>query len=190
MMGKAQRMGKAICGSISTRDGNQFYNRFHCVFPDGQFFSYDKRHLFSYGKENLHYTPGAQRNIFNYDGWKIRPVICYDLRFPAWCRNTNEYDLLLIVANWPAARIHHWDVLITARGIENQCYVAAVNRVGQDGNQLQYPGHSQVVDMNGHSLLKMNADQTIGNSIISMDALRAFRDKFRFLQDRDHYILE
>jgi len=109
-----------IAGSIAVKDGDQFYNRFYCVSPNGDTHQYDKRHLFSYGKEDHHYSPGHQQLTFQIGEWKIRALVCYDLRFPAWCRNTDAYDVMVVVANWPEPRIHHWDALLRARAIENQ----------------------------------------------------------------------
>ncbi len=113
------------------------------------------------------------------------PVICYDIRFPAWCRNTMDYDVLLVVANWPAARIHHWDALLRARAIENQCYVVAANRTGTDGNGLAYPGHSAVYDMNGEAMLFAGEGEGAFEAVLDADALMAFRTRFPFLADRD-----
>ena len=122
---------------------------------------------------------------FQIGDWKIMPIICYDLRFPAWCRNVDDYDVLLVVANWPQARIHHWDALLRARAIENQCYVVAVNRVGKDGNNLVYNGHSTVYDMNGNAILEMESKEEIGRAELRKEDLLHFRNQYRFLQDRD-----
>src|SRR5687767_12279652 len=137
MIENSQRLNTAIAGSVSVSVGDKYYNRFYFVHPEGTVEHYDKRHLFSYGKENDHYHAGDSRITIDFNGWKIMPIICYDLRFPVWCRNNLDYDLMIIVANWPSARIHHWDALIRARAIENQSYIAAVNRIGIDGNGLQ-----------------------------------------------------
>lgn len=186
----SRRIDAVITGSLAVRDQGQYYNRWYCALPDGRLVSYDKKHLFSYGKEDQHYTSGQQQVVIEWKGWKIRPIVCYDLRFPVWIRNTQDYDLLLVAANWPAVRIHHWDALLRARAIENQCYVAAVNRVGTDGNGLVYNGHSAVYDMNGMEVL--TGGDTIGflKTSLNMTSLRAFRDQFRFLQDRDRFSLE
>ena len=176
-----------VCGSISVRDGDQYYNRFYAVAPDGSYHHYDKRHLFSYGKEDKHYTAGTEKLIFQVGEWRIRAVVCYDLRFPAWCRNLEDVDILLIVANWPQARIHHWDALLRARAIENQCFVVAVNRVGTDGNQLLYPGHSSVYDMDGQQRLFMDNREGFDNIALDREELIQYRNHYRFLQDRDRF---
>lgn len=190
MQTQAARYDTAVAGSIAVKDGGQYYNRWYCVLPEGGITTYDKRHLFSYGREDQHYTPGNVQATLTWRGWKIRPIICYDLRFPVWMRNVDDYDLLVVVANWPQARIHHWDALLKARAIENQCYVAAVNRVGTDGNGLQYNGHSGVFDMNGQGILMCDETEGLKTVAIDRQALTAFREQFRFLQDRDHFRLE
>jgi predicted amidohydrolase len=176
-----------LAGSIPVHDHGKFYNRFVLVGPNGEKVQYDKKHLFSYGKENHHYHAGTTPCVFDIEGWKIKAIVCYDLRFPAWCHNTEDYDMLLVVANWPAARIHHWDALLRARAIENQCYVVAVNRVGVDGNGLTYPGHSAVYDMNGHSLLDLKNDETMQSVLLDPSALDQFRSQYPFLLDRDAF---
>jgi predicted amidohydrolase len=181
----AERTGSVICGSLAVADGGRFYNRFHAVGPEGPIAQYDKKHLFTYSGEDKAYTAGNARIAFTVKGWRIMPVICYDIRFPAWCRNTLDYDVLLVVANWPAARIHHWDALLRARAIENQCYVVAVNRTGTDGNGLSYPGHSAVYDMNGESVLFTGGGDGAFDAALDADALTAFRTRFPFLADRD-----
>ena len=122
-----------VCGSLVIKEKNRFLNRFVWAQPDGQILYYDKRHLFRMAGEHSTYSAGKRRAIIEYMGWRICPQICYDLRFPVWSRNRNDYDLLLYVANWPERRVHAWKTLLTARAIENQCYVAAVNRIGNDG---------------------------------------------------------
>ena len=186
----AKEKNSVLAGSVSVKDGSQFYNRCYFTFPDNEVSHYDKKHLFSFGKEDQHYTPGADQITVDINGWKIRPIICYDLRFPAWCRNTVDYDLLLVVANWPVPRIHHWDALLKARAIENQSYVVGVNRTGTDGNGLAYNGHTSVYDMNGMQLLLLDEKETAVNIQLDHSTLKAFRDQFRFLQDRDKFIIE
>ena len=189
MIEQAQKLNIVIGGSVSTREGDQYFNRWYCVYPDGAVKSYDKRHLFSYGKEDQFYTSGDAHLVFEISGWKIMPVICYDLRFPVWCRNTTGYDLMVVVANWPTPRIHHWDTLLKARAIENQCYVAAVNRIGSDGNNLHYPGHSSIYDMNGIALLELKDKEGVGIFNLDKSALTQYREHFRFLQDQDTFSL-
>jgi len=189
MLRKADELQTHISGSIAVKDGVQFYNRFYCVGPNGEQNQYDKKHLFSYGKEDHHYSPGQQQLTFQLGEWRIRAIVCYDLRFPVWCRNTDNYDILLMVANWPEARIHHWDALLTARAIENQCYVVGVNRIGTDGNKLVYNGHSAVYDMNGKAVLEMESKEGIGKAVLDKQSLIQFRQQYRFLQDRDQFTL-
>ena len=189
MITQARVRNTAITGSISVAEGTQYFNRWYCVFPNGQMVQYDKKHLFSYGGEDKHYTAGSSKTFIEIKGWKIMPVICYDIRFPAWCRNTDSYDLMMVVANWPVARIHHWDALLKARAIENQSYVAAVNRIGTDGNGLHYNGHSTVFDMNGQEILALGEKEGFETLALDKQLLSAYRDQFRFLQDRDPFTL-
>jgi len=190
MIATSGRTQAAITGSLAVADQGHYFNRWYGVFPDGQWVSYDKKHLFSYGKEDQHYTSGHQQPLMEWKGWRIRPIVCYDLRFPVWVRNTQDYDLLVVAANWPATRIHHWDTLLRARAIENQCFVAAVNRVGTDGNGLIYNGHSAVYDMNGMELLHGSDSTGLSTTRIDKAALEAYREQFRFLQDRDRFHLD
>jgi len=187
MLQKAASSSAHIAGSISMKVNGQYFNRFCVVSPTGKIQHYDKRHLFSYGKEDHHYSAGKEQLTFSIGDWKIRAIVCYDLRFPLWCRNTDEYDILLVVANWPRPRIHHWDALLRARAIENQAFVVAVNRVGIDGNQLEYNGHSAVIDMNGITLLDMMEKEEIGKMALDKEALTQYRQQYRFLQDRDAF---
>ena len=157
--------------------------------PDGTFQSYDKKHLFSLSDEPTHYTAGKERIIINYKGWKICPLICFDLRFPVWSRNTENYDLLIYVANWPEKRAHHWRSLLMARAIENQAYTIGVNRVGIDGNQVYHSGDTSIIDYNG-SILAHTAH--VENNItieLEYQKQQDFRQKLRFLADRDAFQL-
>ena len=189
MIRKASVTQCHIAGSLAIKENGLRFNRFFCVSPQGDIHHYDKKHLFSYGRENQHYSPGSHPLTFKIGNWKIRAIICYDLRFPVWCRNTDAYDLLLVVANWPEARIHHWDTLLRARAIENQSYVVGVNRLGTDGNHLVYNGHSAGYDMNGHSLLEMGVGEGIGHLVMDMEKLKQFRLQYPFLQDQDKFSL-
>lgn len=131
---------------MTIRENGKFYNRLVFVFPSGEIRNYNKRHLFSLAGEEKVYASGTEKLIVEYKGWKICPLICYDLRFPVFSRNVEDYDLLLYVANWPQQRIQAWDILLKARSVENICYTIGVNRIGEDGNNHPYSGHSQVVD--------------------------------------------
>lgn len=189
MQEQAKKRKTSIGGSISIKDGDQYFNRWYCVYPNGHTEYYDKKHLFSSGKENDHYTAGNKTIIIEINGWRIMPIICYDLRFPAWCRNKNAYDLLVVAANWPTGRIHHWDALIKARAIENQAYAAAVNRIGTDANGLQYNGHSQVIDMAGQECLSPDVNEGVKSIILDKEKLSTYRKQYPFLKDMDPYSL-
>ena len=167
MKGLSSKHDCVITGSaVIDDDGRK--NRFLWVEPDGSVQFYDKRHLMALAGEDQRYVAGNERKIFEFRGWRICPQICYDLRFPVWCRNRNDYDLLLIVANWPGSRIDAWSTLLKARAIENQCYVAAVNRVGSDGNDYEYPGASVVHDPLGETVLKLGQAEECGQAVISV----------------------
>ena len=144
MLDKARKKDCLILGSLLIAENENFYNRLVVAFPEGEIKYYDKRHLFSYAGEDEVFAQGADRLVFNYKGFTICPLICYDLRFPVWARNTEDIDLLIYVANWPNARMYAWDTLLKARAIENLCYSVGVNRVGVDQNNLAYTGHSAV----------------------------------------------
>lgn len=188
MKAHSQKLNTAIAGSIAVADGGKYYNRCYIVQPQGHIDHYDKKHLFSYGKEDRHYTAGIERKVIEIKGWKVMPIVCYDLRFPVWCRNVDaKYDLMIVMANWPAPRIHHWDALLRARAIENQSYIAAVNRIGTDGNGLHYPGHSIVIDMNGEQAVDIEETESVRYVTIDKDTLNDYREHYRFLQDQDPF---
>lgn len=181
----AKSKNTAITGSLVIKENNHFYNRLVFVFPSDEMQYYDKRHLFSLAGEDESYAAGAKKLIIEYKGWKICPLICYDLRFPVFSRNTEEYDLLLYVANWPIARITAWDALLRARAIENMCYTIGVNRVGEDGNNHPYPGHSQVIDFLGNTITESSENETILIAELDKQQLLETRKKLGFLSDRD-----
>ncbi len=184
----AMDFGFALCGSIIIVENGKYYNRFLFVTPKGEILQYDKRHLFSIGQEHIEYTPGSKRVVIDYLGWRILPQICYDLRFPVWSRNRNDYDLMINVANFPGSRREVWNTLLKARAIENQCYVAAANRVGVDGMNISYTGDSQLVNARGQVVaqLEQNAEGTISASF-KLDELSDFRAKFPVLPDADDF---
>lgn len=191
MKQESRQGGFALCGSIMAREGDDFYNRFVWVDPQGQVEYYDKRHLFQMGGEHEIYKAGKSLITINYKGWRIAPFICYDLRFPVWSRNANTYDLAIYVANWPAPRYQVWEKLLLARAIENQCYVIGVNRVGIDGRDLKYSGNSMLVDPRGDAVLQFTPGIAEIKSVeISKDELLAFRKKFPVLTDADQFRLE
>ena len=176
---QAKKHNAVITGSviIQAADGSH-RNRLLWARPDGEILHYDKRHLFRMAGEHKHYTPGERQVQFEVKGWRIRPLICYDLRFPVWSRDAQDTDLLLYTANWPAARRQHWNRLLPARGIENLCYVAAVNRVGTDGKGFAYSGDSQVLDFQGESLLSAGEADGVFTVVLSAAELAAYRTKF------------
>jgi len=185
----AREKGCAIAGSVVITEPPDRFNRLVFVTPDGATRHYDKRHLFAFGGENKRYTPGNERVIVDYLGWRINLQICYDLRFPAWCRNRNDYDLMLLVANWPSRRVHHWSLLLEARAIENQSWVIGVNRVGEDGNGLKYPGCSVVHDPAGACVT--NLEDAERSMLVELDLSRVeqVRSDFPFQADADDFIL-
>ncbi|MDO5570853.1 MAG: amidohydrolase [Bacteroidales bacterium] len=178
----------AICGSIIIKENNRCYNRGFFITPKQEFF-YDKKHLFRMGSESKNFVPGKEQLIINYKGWNIMLQICYDLRFPVWCRNiNNNYDLLIFVASWPKSRQNAWNALLKARAIENICYVAAVNRVGTDDTGNSYQGDSQIIDMKGNEIYKAFPDSvSFSTKSISLLNLKTFRDKFPVWMDADKF---
>ena len=178
----------------------EYYNRLIWMLPNGQYGIYDKRHLFAYAGEEDHYTAGTKRLIASVKGWKINLLVCYDLRFPVWARQTPprheterglggevEYDVLIYVANWPEKRIHAWKTLLQARAIENQCYVVGVNRVGNDGNNIHYCGESMIVDPMGEVLYTKKEEEDIFTLALDKTHLQDVREKLPFLKDADDF---
>ena len=186
----SSKKGIAIVGSLVISENNNFYNRLLFVEPSGKITYYDKRHTFTLVGEDETYTAGKEKVIIDYKGWKICPLICYDLRFPVWARNTEDYDVLIYVANWPKPRVSAWDALLKARAIENMCYCIGVNRVGIDGVNSNYSGHSAVYDVLGNTLTSMipNEEQI---EIITLEKrhIDAYRNKFKFLNDKDSFTI-
>jgi len=187
----AKRANSAVCGSIVISENNNYYNRFVFATPEGNLQCYDKRHTFTLAGENKVYKSGNKRLIIDYKGWKLHPLVCYDLRFPVWARNTDDYDVVMYVANWPKPRINAWDALLKARAIENMSYCIGVNRVGFDNNNYEYVGHSAIYDGLGECItnIKHNAEQT---EIVTLEKahLQAIRQKLKFLGDRDAFTLK
>jgi omega-amidase len=181
-----------LTGSLIIEDKGNYYNRLIWMLPDGTYGQYDKRHLFAYGGENRKYSPGSSRLIASVKGWKILLQVCYDLRFPVWSRlsSQGEYDLLINVANWPERRSGAWKILLQARAIENQCYVAGLNRVGLDGNQIAHSGDSMIVDPVGEILDHRSRDEEILTSILQKEHVEEVRMKFPFWKDADHFKIE
>ncbi|MDH4254729.1 MAG: amidohydrolase [Gammaproteobacteria bacterium] len=185
----AASTGAAVCGSVIIRENGSFFNRFVCAEPNGVLHTYDKRHLFRLAGEDRHYVAGDRLATFALQGWRICPMICYDLRFPVWSRNRGNYDLLLYVANWPNRRHLAWETLVRARAIENLAYVAAVNRVGEDGNDLPYSGGSAVIDYLGQDLVGLGDATGYATATLDYEALLKFRDRFPFHADADDFTL-
>jgi predicted amidohydrolase len=188
MREKAIEIKKAITGSLIIKEEERYYNRLVFALPDGLVHFYNKRHLFTHAGENEHYTAGKKRLVVNYLGWRICPLICYDLRFPVWSANRNDYDLLLYIANWPQKRHNVWEILPQARAIENQSYVAAVNRIGEDGQGASHNGFSRIIDYNGYIIEQASTDkEEIITSSLSFEKLHEFRKKFDFIADADPF---
>lgn len=190
MRQQAARMDAVVTGSIIVGENDKYYNRLFWVRPDGSYNTYNKRHLFTMAGEQEHYTPGKEKLITDLKGWKVCPMVCYDLRFPVWCRNTgNDYDLLLFVANWPDKRSHAWRQLLIARAIENQAYVVGVNRTGHDGNDHYYAGYSGLIDPLGENADMHAHEDYINTYTLSAERLRTIREKMPFLPDADKFEL-
>ncbi|WP_370003234.1 amidohydrolase, partial [Winogradskyella sp.] len=181
----------AIVGSLVIAENDNYYNRLVFVEPNGTLTTYDKRHTFTLAGEHKVYTAGTEKVILDYKGWKICPLVCYDLRFPVWARNTEDYDLLLYVANWPKMRIAAWDTLLKARAIENMAYCIGVNRVGLDGNNYEYSGHSGAYDVLGNRMDSIpQSKEAIELVTLEKEHITTYREKLGFLKDRDSFNLK
>jgi omega-amidase len=175
-----------VTGSLIIKEDEKYYNRLIWMRPDGKYQFYDKRHLFTLAKEHHTYTAGTKKLIVELKGWKICPVICYDLRFPVWLRNVDEaYDLLIIVANWPERRALHWRTLIPARAVENQAYVIGLNRVGHDGNEIYHSGDSTCISPTGNVIYYKRDEEDVYTFTINGDEIAKTRKALPFLQDAD-----
>ncbi|MBW8361828.1 MAG: amidohydrolase [Kaistella sp.] len=183
----SKKRNTAVCGSVSVSEKGKFFNRFYFAEPGGKHHQYDKRHLFSYSGEDRIYSRGNERIIVDYGGWKILLQVCYDLRFPVFSRNNDDYDAIIYVANWPETRIDAWYSLLKARAIENQCYVFGLNRIGTDGNRLHYSESSSCFFADGTEVSEK--DNNIVRAEFNVEKLKEFRKKFRFLDDRDEFRL-
>jgi predicted amidohydrolase len=188
---KAAMYNAVIMGSIIVKDGDKHYNRLIAAYPDGATHFYNKRHLFRMGEENEHYSQGKEQLILQHAGWRIFPLICYDLRFPVWSRNRNNYDLLIYVANWPESRRQVWRSLLIARALENQVYVLGLNRIGKDGQGLTYSGDSMVIDPKGNIISNTNPyEESVETISLSLEELNRFRKKFPVGKDADDFELK
>lgn len=193
MKSNSARLNCVITGSLIIEEEGKFYNRLFWVRPDGSMDYYDKKHLFTLAKEDHHFTAGEKRKIFNIEAggetWRICPLICYDLRFPVWSRNTEHYDVLLYVANFPEKRRHAWSSLLIARAIENQCFTVGVNRIGTDGIGIPYSGDSVVLDYAGRELKNAGSEEGVFYVNFSKEKQLAYRRAYNFLGDRDEFVL-
>jgi len=184
----AQEHQVALVGSIIFQENGKFFNRLYFTAPEGDIVSYDKKHTFTLAGEDEVYEAGTKKVIFEYKGFKICPMICYDLRFPVWSRNVEDYDILIFVANWPKKRVNAWDTLLKARAIENMAYCVGVNRTGKDGLDFEYPGHSAVYDVLGQTLA-FSKNEEILYATLTKEYIESTRKKLRFLEDRDRFSL-
>jgi len=194
---QAKKLDAAVTGSVQLRTDEGVFNRLLWATPDGGLKHYDKRHLFRYAKEHERYAGGRERLTVEWKGWRICPLVCYDLRFPVYSRNRYDverkggldYDLLLYVANWPAARAYPWKTLLRARAIENLCYVAGLNRIGDDGNGLHYAGDSAVIDFLGHPVSECADEEVVVTTTLLASELAAHRERFPAMLDGDAFAL-
>lgn len=189
MQRQAAKKNAAIVGSMVFQENGRYYNRLHFVEPDGGLNIYNKRHTFTLAGEDKVYNAGEKKVLVEYKGFRLYPLICYDLRFPVWSRNTENYDVLLYVANWPKPRSTAWDTLLKARALENMAYCIGVNRIGQDETGHEYIGHSAVYDCLGEQLV-FSEKEAVLQVTLSKEHIKSTRDKLKFLDDRDHFILE
>ena len=190
MRALAAERDAAVAGSVAVEEGGRYYNRFYFVRPDGSYASYDKRHLFRMAGEHDRYMAGTERVIVEWRGFRILLQTCYDLRFPVFARNRNDYDMIIYVANWPASRIYAWETLLRARAIENLCYVVGVNRVGVDPDTA-YDGRSALVDPRGEAIAYAPLGQQAAISgVVDLSVLRRFRSEFPALDDADTFSLK
>ena len=180
----------ALCGSLVIEDTGRYFNRLVWMPPDGELACYDKRHLFRMAGEHEHYAAGTERRVVELHGWRICPLVCYDLRFPAWSRGVNEFDLQIFVANWPAARRSAWRGLLPARAIENQCYAIGVNRIGTDGNDVRYAGDSGAYDYLGNTIADCGDAATTETVRLERAPLDRYRQKFPAWRDADRFTIE
>ena len=189
MKAESDRKNVALIGSMVYFADGHYYNRLWFIEPHGKSSCYDKRHTFTLAGEDKVYNRGKERIIIDYKGFRICPLICYDLRFPVWARNTENYDVLVYVANWPQPRINAWDALLKARAIENMAYVIGVNRTGMDNTGHNYPGHSTVNDVLGEPIM-FSKEEKVLYATLSKKHISDAREKLKFLDDRDHFSLK
>lgn len=189
MREEAAALGCVIAGSLIVRDRGRCHNRLVWARPDGTLEHYDKRHLFRIADEQRHFAAGDRRVVVELKGWRVCPMVCYDLRFPVWSRNHDDYDVLLYVANWPQRRAHAWSTLLRARAIENLAYVVGVNRIGKDGNGATYAGDSVALDFLGQPLSSEGGGDRVETAVLDLESLRAHRQSFPAHLDADRFEL-
>jgi predicted amidohydrolase len=188
---KSRQKQVDIVGSVMIKEDEKHFNRLLWVKPEGEIFVYDKKHLFRFAGEEKVYSAGDKNIIVDLHGWKISPFICYDLRFPIWTRNiANRYDIAIFVANWPEKRSLHWNTLLVARAIENQCYVIGVNRVGTDGNGLSYSGYSSVIDPSGKILFQKSYEECVYTANLPYFPVQEYREEFPAWKDADNEMIK
>jgi predicted amidohydrolase len=191
MFETAKKFECVVAGTLIIEEEGKYYNRFVWMSPDGSYVHYDKRHLFGMAKEDTVFTPGNSRVMLQLKGWKICPMICYDLRFPVWSRNQEDgYDLLVYTASWPDRRSGHWRALIPARAIENQAFVIGVNRVGHDGNEVYYSGGSMCISPLGDVVYYKPEDEDLYTFTLQPKDLEKAREQFPFLKDGDKFMIK
>ncbi|MBY6203337.1 nitrilase-related carbon-nitrogen hydrolase [Halomonas denitrificans] len=190
VVSESERRGAAVVAGVAVVENGQRFNRLVFATPDGGSTHYDKRHLFGYGGEGDRYSAGDHRVRVAWRGWRFDLQICYDLRFPVWCRNDDAFDVQLFPANWPSPRVEAWRTLLKARAIENQAVVIGVNRCGTDGKGVEYPGSSRAYDALGEPLLELDGAEDVAEFVLDPAAVRGVREKFPFLADRDRYRVE
>ncbi|MGY6554456.1 MAG: nitrilase-related carbon-nitrogen hydrolase [Wenzhouxiangella sp.] len=191
MQSEAAQRQAAIVGSLALSDEQgQRRNRMVFMPPNGDCSWYDKRHLFAYGGEDQRYTAGVSHQVVAWRGWRFDLQVCYDLRFPVWCRNTRNFDVQLFVANWPTPRVEAWRLLLRARAVENQAFVIGVNRTGQDGKGVAYPGRSSAWDGGGACLLELGGEETVARVSLDRGALSRLREDLPFLRDADRFSIQ
>ena len=179
-----------VCGSLIVEDAGRYYNRLIWASPNDDVRWYDKRHLFRMANEHEHYAAGSEREVFSLGGWRICPLVCYDLRFPVWSRGVDEFDLLIFVANWPAARRSAWRTLLPARAVENLCYAAGLNRIGVDGNDIRYSGDSGAFDFLGDTLVDCVDEDRTATIVLDGAKLERYRNKFPAHLDADNFSID
>lgn len=195
MKKKAEEYSSVIMGSIAVKERGKFYNRLICMDAHGNYKQYDKRHLFRMGEEHTKFSGGKQKIITEIKGWKILPLVCYDLRFPVWSKNKYknnkyEYDLLIYIANWPKPRNHVWKALLKARALENLSYVVGVNRIGKDGRMLEYSGDSSIIDYLGNPLVECKpSEEKVFSYTLIYESLEKFRNNFNVGLDWDNFTI-